>query len=64
LRITVSDEGIKNSKRGRTYLMTFLDAELGDASLIMPHMQNLKGSGAVATVREEIKGSSANSWSP
>jgi hypothetical protein len=64
LRITVSDEGIKNSKGGRTYLVTLLDAEHGDASLMMPHIQNLKGSGAVATVREKIKGSSANSWSP
>jgi hypothetical protein len=46
-----------NPEGGKTYLVTFMDKNLGDVDLFTPLYGSLKGSGAAVSVREVVKGS-------
>ncbi len=55
-RLDVETNGIIDSEQGRSFTVTFLDAELGDVPLLVPDSTGLAGVGAVVTVVEVVKG--------
>jgi hypothetical protein len=57
--INVQESMKINSEGGKTYLVTFIDMNLGDIELLVPVTDDIKGNGSAVTVREEIKGSLA-----
>ena len=54
--VVVTTDGSFNSEGGRTYLVTFLGAGLGDTELLVPGTDELTGRGKAITVREETRG--------
>ncbi|KAL7440180.1 hypothetical protein ACHAXH_004154 [Discostella pseudostelligera] len=56
-RVYVDTDGIVDSERGRSFSITFLDAEYADVPLLVPDSTELSGYGAVITVAEVVKGS-------
>ena len=58
--VTVDEIGSIDSEGGRTYAITFKDAELGDIELLTADTSQLTGLGAVAALSEDIKGSFAS----
>lgn len=56
-RVNVESNGIVDSEQGRSFAITFLDADLGDAPLLVPDSSDLTGLGAAITIAEIVKGS-------
>eukprot|EP00957_Ditylum_brightwellii_P200115 15255823-Ditylum_brightwellii.AAC.1 len=54
--VKVTMSGVINLEEGQTLLVTFLDADIGDAEILCPNTVGLSGLGKAVTVREEIKG--------
>jgi hypothetical protein len=57
--VKVAMSGVIDLEGGQTFLVTFLDADIGDAEILRPNTVGLSGLGKAVTVREEIKGSLA-----
>mmetsp|Transcript_23284 Transcript_23284/g.33868 ORF Transcript_23284/g.33868 Transcript_23284/m.33868 type:complete len:263 (-) Transcript_23284:747-1535(-) len=57
--VRVAMSGVIDLEGGQTFLVTFLDADIGDAEILHPNTVGLSGLGKAVTVREEIKGSLA-----
>lgn len=58
--VEVSTTGDTDSELGRTFLITFLDAEMGDVPILTFDHSNLTGLGAAISVTEHVKGSAAS----
>jgi len=58
--VEVSTSGNTDSELGRTFQITFLDAEMGDVPLLTFDHSNLTGLGAAISVTELVKGSIAS----
>mmetsp|Transcript_4643 Transcript_4643/g.10507 ORF Transcript_4643/g.10507 Transcript_4643/m.10507 type:complete len:341 (-) Transcript_4643:247-1269(-) len=58
-QVAVSTDGHVDSELGRSFMVTFLDPELGDAPLLFADATQLTGQGSVVSVSEVVLGSLA-----
>jgi len=59
VRVDVATDGQIDSELGRSFTVTFLDPDIGDAPLLIPDTNLLTGLGGVVSISEVVKGSFA-----